>query len=148
MKKNKGRLLVAIQFAALAVLIFWPGKKVGDTQAAISTVLETIGAAILIISLVQIRDSLKITPEPKPNANFISTGIYKYVRHPIYSGLITFGFSEVIGKATLTILVAFLILLVDLIIKFRYEDSLLIEAYGEATEYQKRVGALFPKLKR
>ena len=142
---NKGKVLVGIQFTALAVLIFWPGKKVSDTQALVGTVIEIIGAVILVTALIQLRDSLKITPEPKPNAKFISTGLYKYVRHPIYSGLIIFGLSEVINKATPTILFAFLVLVVDLIIKYRYEDSLLVKAYGEASEYQKRVGALFPK---
>jgi protein-S-isoprenylcysteine O-methyltransferase Ste14 len=143
---NKGRILVGVQFAALAVLIFYPGKKVSDIQSLIGTAIEILGAVLLILGLINLRDSLKITPEPKADARFINTGIYKYIRHPIYSGLIVFGISEVVNKATVIIVAAFVVLLFDLVIKFRYEDSLLLKVYPEAASYQKEVGALFPKL--
>jgi len=52
----------------------------------------------------------------------------------------------VVNKATVIIVAAFVVLLFDLVIKFRYEDSLLLKVYPEATSYQKEVGALFPKL--
>jgi len=62
---NKGRILVGVQFAALAVLIFYPGKKVSDTQNLIGTAIEILGAGLLVLGLINLRDSLKITPEPR-----------------------------------------------------------------------------------
>ncbi len=144
-KLRKGQVLVGIQFAALAVLIFYPGKTISSTQSLIGTIIEVIGGALLVLGFIHLRDSLKITPEPKENAKFVNTGIYKYIRHPIYSGLLFFGASEVINKWTLTILAAFIVLLIDLVVKYRYEDSLLIKVYPGADEYQRKVGALFPK---
>ena len=94
---RKGQVLVGIQFAALAVLIFYPGKTISSTQSLIGTVIEVIGGALLVLGFIHLRDSLKITPEPKENAKFVNTGIYKYIRHPIYSGLLFFGASEVIN---------------------------------------------------
>ena len=147
-KLRKGRLMVAVQFATLAVLLFWPGKSISNTQALIGTLIEIFGGVLLILGFIHLKDSLKITPEPKENAEFVNTGIYKYIRHPIYSGLIFFGAGQVVSKWTLTILVAFIILVVDLVAKYRYEDSLLIKVYPGADEYQRRVGALLPKLRR
>ena len=144
---RKGRVLVAVQFAALAVILFWPGKTVSDTQALIGTFLEIIGGVLLILGFIHLKDSLKITPEPKENAQFVNTGIYKYIRHPIYSGLIFFGSGQVISKWTLTILISFIVLVVDLVAKYRYEDSLLIKVYPGADEYQRKVGALLPKFR-
>ena len=123
---RKGRVLVAVQFAALAVILFWPGKNVSDTQALIRTFIEIIGGVLLILGFIHLKDSLKITPEPKENAQFVNTGIYKYIRHPIYSGLIFFGAGQVVSKWTLTILTAFIVLVADLVAKYRYEDSLQI----------------------
>ena len=144
---RKGRVLVAVQFAALAVILFWPGKTVNDTQALIGTFIEIIGGVLLILGFIHLKDSLKITPEPKENAQFVNTGIYKYIRHPIYSGLIFFGAGQVVSKWTLTILTAFIVLVADLVAKYRYEDSLLIKVYPGADEYQRKVGALLPKFR-
>ena len=147
MKLRKGRVLVAVQFAALAVILFWPGKTVSDKQALIGTLIEIVGGVLLILGFIHLKDSLKITPEPKENAQFVNTGIYKYIRHPIYSGLIFFGAGQVISKWTLTILISFIVLVVDLVAKYRYEDSLLIKVYPGADEYQRKVGALLPKFR-
>lgn len=144
---RKGRVLVAVQFAALAVILFWPGKTVSDTQALIGTLIEIVGGVLLILGFMHLKDSLKITPEPKENAQFVNTGIYKYIRHPIYSGLIFFGAGQVVSKWTLTILIAFIVLVADLVAKYRYEDSLLIKVYPGADEYQRKVGALLPKFR-
>lgn len=46
--------------------------------------------------------------------------------------------------SSLALLVAFG-LIVILNIKYRYEDSLLREKWPQAADYQKKVGALFPK---
>ena len=145
---RKGRVLVAVQFAALAVILFWPGKTVSDTQALIGTLIEIVGGVLLILGFIHLKDSLKITPEPKENAQFVNTGIYKYIRHPIYSGLIFFGAGQVVSKWNFTILIAFIVLVVDLVAKYRYEDSLLIKVYPGADEYQRKVGALLPRLSR
>ena len=136
-----------MQFAALAVILFWPGKTVSDTQALIGTLIEIVGGVLLILGFMHLKDSLKITPEPKENAQFVNTGIYKYIRHPIYSGLIFFGAGQVVSKWTLTILIAFIVLVADLVAKYRYEDSLLIKVYPGADEYQRKVGALLPKFR-
>ena len=146
-KLRKGRVLVAVQFAALAVILFWPGKKVSTTQELIGTLIEIVGGVLLILGFIHLKDSLKITPEPKENAQFVNTGIYKYIRHPIYSGLIFFGAGQVVSKWTLTILTAFIVLVADLVAKYRYEDSLLIKVYPGADEYQRKVGALLPKFR-
>ena len=146
-KLRKGRVLVAVQFAALAVILFWPGKNVSTSQELIGTLIEIVGGVLLILGFIHLKDSLKITPEPKENAQFVNTGIYRYIRHPIYSGLIFFGAGQVISKWTFTILIAFIVLVVDLVAKYRYEDSLLIKVYPGADEYQRKVGALLPKFR-
>ena len=145
---NKGKVLVGIQFLALAVLLFWHSNTVSPNRAFFSAIVEIFGGVILVVAVVHLNDSIKITPEPKVNAKLVTKGIYKYLRHPIYTGLILFGLGQVLGKANIPVYIAFIILFIDLNIKYRYEDKLLAQALPEAISYQKKTGALFPKFRK
>ena len=78
----------------------------------------------------------------------ISTGVFRYVRHPIYTGAILF----YLGATLMTMSLASLALW-GLIIGFyirisRYEEQILTEAFGnDYLEYKKKTGMLFPKLR-
>ena len=86
---------------------------------------------------VQLNKNLTPFPTPKENGFLINTGLYKYVRHPIYSGI----FLAAIGIAFYTSsywqLVISFILLILFYYKSKYEESLLIETYKEYEEYKK-----------
>lgn len=85
------------------------------------------------------------TAREKPEV--ISTGVFRIVRHPIYTGAILFylGASLItlsIASAAFTILIIVFYFLIS-----RYEERILAEAFGEAyLEYKKKTGMLFPKL--
>jgi len=85
-------------------------------------------------------------PEPKIGAPFITQGIYKIVRHPMYLGVILIAIGFTLMKVSLIGLIFTAILIVDLKIKYKYEDRLLVEKWPQAKAYQKQVGALFPKI--
>ncbi|VAW42845.1 hypothetical protein MNBD_CHLOROFLEXI01-2476 [hydrothermal vent metagenome] len=74
----------------------------------------------------------------------VEHGAYRWVRHPIYSGLIfgAFGLALLRG-GTLSLLYA-LILFIFFDIKSRKEESWLREKYADYTAYQQRVRKLIP----
>jgi len=91
---------------------------------------------------------LSIWPRPAPNGTLKTSGLYRLVRHPIYSGVIisSFGFSVSTGspgRLTLTLVLAIL-----LSKKISAEEEFLEEVYGDQyTKYAKAVKyKLFPKL--
>lgn len=78
----------------------------------------------------------------------IRTGPYARMRHPIYSGVLL----AVVGTAVLVGewrgLLAFLLLLINYIIKARREDQLLSQEFGPAfSDHAGRAGFLLPRLR-
>jgi protein-S-isoprenylcysteine O-methyltransferase Ste14 len=70
------------------------------------------------------------------------------VRHPIYTGAILF----YLGASLITMSIAstaFLMIIITFYISIsRYEERILVEAFGkDYLEYKKKTGMLFPKLR-
>jgi protein-S-isoprenylcysteine O-methyltransferase Ste14 len=84
----------------------------------------------------------------RENPEVISTGVFRIVRHPIYTGAILF----YLGASLITMSIAsgaFCLLIIGFyIVISKYEESILTEAFGnDYLEYKKITGMLFPKLR-
>ena len=145
----KGRILVLIQFTCLIVLLALPASGTATPlRALISRVLVVSAMVILAIAFVALRDAVTANPVPREGAPLITTNIYSFVRHPMYLAVLAFGAAMVISKWTLPVLVVWVVLFMNLQVKFRYEDQLLAQKWPQAREYQSRVGALLPRIRR
>jgi len=83
----------------------------------------------------------------RENPEVISTGVFRIVRHPIYTGAILF----YLGASLITMSIAsaaFLLVIITFYITIsRYEERILTEAFGnDYLEYKNKTGMLFPKL--
>ncbi len=109
-------------------------------------ILSLTGLAILIIAMVQLKRSLSPFPTPRSNAGLVQSGLYKFVRHPIYSGiLLCLGAYAIYSGSGLRILLT-LVLYILLLKKSSYEEQQLIKHYKNYEAYKKRTGRFFPKL--
>lgn len=102
------------------------------------------GVAIVLISLWQLRKSLSPFPTPVEEGTLVESGLYKYARHPVYSGIIlsamSFGvFQGSTWKAGISIALWILFYF-----KSGYEEKLLSKRYEKYPAYQKRTGRFFP----
>lgn len=138
--------MVSVQFACLIALLFVPGSGMVAFQRLLAARLLVAAAGlVLAIAFINLRESVTVFPEPRDNVPFITTGIYAYVRHPMYLGVLLFGASMVCTKWTALAAALWCVLCIDLILKHRYEDRLLAAKWPEAALYQASVGALLPK---
>jgi protein-S-isoprenylcysteine O-methyltransferase Ste14 len=81
----------------------------------------------------------------KENHELIIRGPYAFVRHPIYSGMLLMFLGTALATGTVGSLLAFPILFVSFWIKYRQEEALMIEHFGnQYLDYMKHVRALIP----
>lgn len=77
----------------------------------------------------------------------ISSGIYKFIRHPIYTGLIGIFIGYFLFNPNAAAMLHLVGLLIYLPFGIFYEEKKLIEMHGEEyLDYKKTVPALFPKI--
>jgi len=117
-------ILVFLQFIIISLHFFqWefiPQKQI----IQVSSFSYLVGVLIIIIAfiimLVAIKDlgrNLSPLPRPIKNSNLVTTGIYRFMRHPMYYSLIFISFGVFITK--LSIYYLFLSIILSLIIKFK-----------------------------
>ena len=117
-------ILVFLQFFIISLHFFqWefiPQKQI----IQVSTLSYLIGFLIIIIALIVLLVAIKnlgrnLSPFPRPlnNSNLVTTGIYRFTRHPMYYSLIFISFGVFITKLSSYYL--FLSISLVLIIKFK-----------------------------
>ena len=148
-QKRYAYLVVGIQFSAiltLSVFDLFSVTGIVHHYLAIEITIVVLGVAIICLAAIALRPSLRISPIPKKDSPLIASGIYRYVRHPMYLGVILIGFGmSGYSKSSLAWLIE-LILLVDLNVKARFEDRLLVEAHPESFDYQLQTSRIIPCL--
>ena len=143
--------MVAAQFSLLGLLFLKPNAPVlaSPTWASgLSFFLEVCATIILFFAWYALRASLQISPIPKEGAALVTRGIYRFMRHPMYLGVLLFGMSFVLTNINWASILIWMALLFTLIYKARFEDLLLSKKHSYAAEYQSKTIGLLGKRKR
>ena len=86
-----------------------------------------------------------VAAQLKREHELIQSGPYRFVRHPIYSGLLLAFLGTAVMIGEWRALVAFAIILASFLYKFRVEESLLRMHFGDSYfQYASRTRALIP----
>ena len=108
-----------------------------------------VAGPILVAGWFLARNGMKIvfgTAREKPE--LISSGIFRIVRHPIYTGALLFYLGSILMTMSLASAALWLLIIAFYIYICRYEEYLLTEEFGnDYLEYKKNTGMLFPKLR-
>lgn len=141
-------MYVGLQFMLLAAIVLAPGKALSNNLELVGIAIMYVGVVISLISILQLRNySLTALPTPVKHAKLLVTGLYKYARHPIYSGLIMFMSGAVISRYSALRLVLLLCLIALLFYKSTFEEQQLTATFGKSYKnYQSKTGRFFPGL--
>ena len=81
----------------------------------------------------------------KEDQTLVTTGPYKYVRHPIYTSMILMFIGTILYYGSLFVSIFFIILAIDFILRTRKEEEIMLKLFGEKyAEYMKRTKRLLP----
>jgi protein-S-isoprenylcysteine O-methyltransferase Ste14 len=138
-------LLLAIVVAAVAFPM-----NVGGSMEQIARVVGLaglVGGVIVFgLGIGTLGGSLSPLPKPLASAELIERGIYRFIRHPIYTGLILAALGGSIYAASPLALLLTLALVVVLDLKARREEIWLREQYAGYAGYAARTKKFIPRV--
>jgi len=139
---KKSLILVIIQFACFGFFIFIGGMVSKNNWIAI----QVIGFIISVWGVIAMKiGNFNVQPEVKPSAKFITNGPYKFIRNPMYSGLILFFGASIISNYSHLRLTIFVLLIYVFLEKIKLEEQFLFDRFGDDyLKYKKNSYRLIP----
>ena len=132
--------------AVLAATLFWHNSELGPLARIAGIVLLVVGACCGLAGTVSLGQNL--TPFPKPNqeTKLVETGLYGFIRHPLYTAVFCGAVGWALVWQSLPSLWPALLLGPFFDAKARVEERFLRELFPEYAAYQQRVRRFIPFL--
>lgn len=152
---QNGATYVLIQAGLLGILFLGPtdwwgilplSQRVSEILKMIALILFPLGVLIAIVAAIQLKRNLTPLPMPVEHGELIQTGLYAYVRHPIYLGVILMALAWFLHTQAVLTLVEFIAVMIFFEVKSRQEEYWMRQVYPEYAEYQRRTAKLVPRV--
>lgn len=140
-KRGEGLFVLTV---AAAALVFFPPFVVRGVINAAGYMAAAYGIVSAVCGLIAIGSSFSPLPVPRANAQFVDRGIFRFVRHPFYAGLllVAVGVSIVTGNEFRLLMTAVLYWIFEQTIEGEERD--LEHVYPEYAIYKTKVAKLIP----
>ena len=111
--------------------------------------IALIGLILRYISIKALGKHFSGYAEIKDNHELVKEGIYKYIRHPAYLGILIYYLGlPLVLNAYYSEIIGFVIMVFAIYWRIKNEERLLIEKFGdEYKTYMNQTGALWPKIR-
>ena len=148
-RNSKDYILVGFQVVLFFLYIFdlqiW-NVVIPEWLRQTGLILAIFGVLLFLIAMLQLNKNLSPFPSPKSGSELVRSGLYKFIRHPIYTGiLIAFIGFALFSESIYRILITFGLYLLFLI-KTEYEEHRLQEKFSEYDRYKEVTGRFLPKI--
>lgn len=146
-KPIKDVVFVTVQFLLFGLYVFelLPKLKLPFLVSIVGLPVAAAGFIVALLSVFKLDQNLTVYPSPKQGSELITTGLYKYVRHPIYAGIIFFAFGFALFWSSGFKLLISAALLLWFWLKSVYEEKKLAARYSHYKQYQQQTGRFIPK---
>jgi len=136
------KILVFLQFALIGLMLIFSS---GVLHSPLALSVFSIGAILGVWALNHNKlGNFNIQPKMKENAKLITTGIYAYVRHPMYTSVLTMMLGILLSTSSLVEMILFLLLIGVLLLKAKREESIWLKESEEYARYKKGTKFFIP----
>ncbi|PYR94384.1 MAG: hypothetical protein DMF84_05735 [Acidobacteria bacterium] len=115
-----------------------------EVAGTIGLVLCAAGFVLMGAAFAAIRGVIQIAPEPRAGGHLVTGGIYSRLRHPIYTAILMLAIGLFLRKPTAAVAIGAFVVTGFLILKARFEETLLLIHYPEYAEYKTRTWGVVP----
>jgi protein-S-isoprenylcysteine O-methyltransferase Ste14 len=151
MKPWQAWSMVTAQFVLIGLLALIPSGglyPVGVGLTVVAGVLVFAGVFVAVLAGARLGGSLTPSPIPREQGQLTTTGLYRLVRHPIYSALFLAAIGLALRGASWGHIVALAALIVLISVKARAEEKMLLHKFDDYGDYAAKVGRFVPGIGR
>ena len=143
----QGVMLVLVAAAGWSLGPVWSG--IVRTATTILGITCLVGGVLLAArGAADLGGAMTPVPRPRDEGDFVETGVYALVRHPIYAGLILAAFGWAFARASVIAIVLAVALAAFFGLKSAREEAWLHERYPGYAAYRARTGRFLPRIGR
>ena len=139
----QGVLLVVVAAAGWSLGPDWSGP-LRLAGIVVGIVLIAGGIVLAVRGAVDLSAAFTPLPKPREGAALVETGVYAFVRHPIYGGLMLAAFGWAIGQASIVAVALAVALAAFLLVKSVREEAWLEQRFPDYAAYRARTRRLIP----
>lgn len=144
LRRPKSYILVVLQLLTAGYLLV-SGPVLTGHWSLLLLQVASLGLGTWAV-LIMRTSKFNVSPEIKQGAHLVEKGVYAYVRHPMYTAVLLFSVALLINDFSWIRLAVFLTLTITLVVKLRYEEQMLKEAFSGYEAYMQRTWRLIPWL--
>ncbi|KAF8072570.1 hypothetical protein HT031_000230 [Scenedesmus sp. PABB004] len=134
---------------AVMVLVLLPPFQLTGLVDILATLLITSGLVFMVYGVVSLGRFISPLPAPRARHELVTSGMFSYMRHPMYAGLLAAAFGLAVITRNETRLAMAALLWAVLERKVGLEERLLQERYGKLyDDYRAKVAKFIPFMAR
>jgi protein-S-isoprenylcysteine O-methyltransferase Ste14 len=146
--RGEGWLLGQLLLLVLVIIAPWDSWPPALAQPAqwLGNALVVFGVLIIVLGARELGSNLTPFPRPRQEGKLVESGIYRFIRHPIYVGLVVAALGAAVGRPSTVGLVLTVVLAIYLDLKARREEFLLSTRFPAYAAYRQRTRRFIPGL--
>lgn len=112
---------------------------------SVGTLFTIIGLTVALLARRKLAGNWSGTIDIKKGHELITTGVYSYIRHPIYAGVLLMGLGTIFVSPSFAIILIFLFVFIMFLLRIRIEERLMAKLFPKGySSYKKQTKMLIP----